>query len=245
MQRSVLLQQHVNVQVLWDKLSEMEDRLSFASKAYPDGMCAFPFRLRGQGFFPGGDGLWRCEGAEPEPTSGALPQDGVMFLGNDFGTLQSFQRLRNRGFENPPTWRHLKARVRLANIPPDRVFCSNVIVGLRNGAGHSALTKKKWRTLAGFTTFCTEFLKFQITTVRPQLVVTLGPEAAGALAELNGTAQPRIAGEMTIGGVNTYALSMPHPYGDFNLDDVRLKHNADVLSQAWSDSIRIRSSRKL
>lgn len=101
--RGAPLQKGVNVQVLWDKLSEMEDRLSSGGKAYPDGMCAFPFRLRGQGIFPGGDGLWRCEGAESEQTSGALPQDGVMFLGNDFGTLESFQRLRTRGFENRPS----------------------------------------------------------------------------------------------------------------------------------------------
>jgi hypothetical protein len=119
-----------------------------------------------------------------------------------------------------------------------------VIVGLRSGSGELALTKKKWRTLEGFPQFCTEFLRFQLTTIRPQLTVTLGPEAAEALAELNGMASPRIAGEMTMGDVNTYLLSMSHPYGDFNFDDARLKHDADVLSQAWSDSIRISSSRK-
>jgi hypothetical protein len=239
------LHEHVNVQVLWDKLSEMEDRLSFTGKAYPDGMCAFPFRLRGQGFFPGGNGLWRDEGAISEPTSGALPHEGVMFLGNDFGTLQSFQRLRGRAFENPPTWRHLKARVRRANISPDRVFCSNVIVGLRNGSADSALSKKKWRMLEEFPQFCAEFLRFQLTTVRPQLVVTLGPGAAEAMAELNGTTPSRMAGEMTLGDLNTCVLPMSHPYGDFNFDDVRLQRDADVLSEAWFDAMRVKSLREL
>jgi hypothetical protein len=75
-------------------------------------------------------------------------------------------------------------------------------------------------------------------------VVTLGPEAAEALAELIGTAPPRIAGEITIGDVNTHAISMSHPYGDFNFDEARLKYDADVLSQAWSGSDRIRLSRQ-
>jgi hypothetical protein len=105
------LNEWVNVEVLWDKLAEMEGRFSFSDHAYPDGMCAFPFRLQGQGFFPGADGLWRNERELSEPTSGAIPRDGVMFFGNDFGTLQSFCRLRGKGFENPPTWKYLKARV--------------------------------------------------------------------------------------------------------------------------------------
>jgi uracil-DNA glycosylase len=96
----------------------------------------------------------------------------------------------------------------------------------------------------GFPQFCAEFLRFQLTTVRPQLVVTLGPEAADGMAELNGTTSSRIAGEMTIGDLDTYVLSMSHPYGDFNFDDARLKRDADVLSQAWSDAMRIRSSRE-
>lgn len=147
--RDMPLKEYVNVEALWNKLEEMERRLSFAGQAYPDGMCAFPFRLKGQGFFPGGDGLWRDEGALSEPTSGALPNDGVMFLGNDFGTLQSFCRLQGRGFENPPTWKHLKARIRRANVPSDRMFCSNVIIGLRNGTGGLGARKEEVAIITG------------------------------------------------------------------------------------------------
>lgn len=228
----------VSVEVLWDKLAEMEARVSFSGNAYPDGMCTFPFRLQGQGFFPGGDGLWRNEHELSEPSSGAIPRHGVMFLGNDFGTLESFHRLRGRGFENPPTWRHLKARVLRAKLPPDQVFCSNVVIGLRNGVGDSALAKKKWKTLQGFPQFCREFLEFQLTAVQPVLVVTLGPEAAESVAELTRLVPSRSLCKMAVGNLNTHVLSMTHPYGDFNLSHERLQRDADILSAAWLDSKR-------
>jgi hypothetical protein len=111
-----------------------------------------------------------------------------------------------------------------------------VIIGLRNGAGDSALAKKRWRTLQGFPQFCREFLEFQFTTVRPVLVVTLGPEAAEAVAELTRTVLSPTVRKVTIGNLNTHVLSMTHPYGDFNFDDERLQRDADILSQAWRDS---------
>jgi hypothetical protein len=75
-------------------------------------MSPFPFKLLGQGFFPGGDGLWRDDSALDQQSSGVLPIGGIVFLGNDFGTLTTYQKLRSKGFENPPTWRRLKERIR-------------------------------------------------------------------------------------------------------------------------------------
>jgi hypothetical protein len=78
---------NLTVTDLWSQLASME-----AETPYPEGMTRFPFRLTGQGFFPGGDGLWREDNQLHLPCSGFLPPSGIMFVGQDFGTLQSFDR---------------------------------------------------------------------------------------------------------------------------------------------------------
>src|SRR5215469_2237441 len=116
---------------LWRRLEQQEDEYRFGWRRYPVGMCSFPFRLTGQGFFPGGDGLWRNESELGAASRGILPQRGTVFVGNDFGTLASFRKLQGRGYENVPTWRHIKARIASAKIPSECTFFTNAIVGLR------------------------------------------------------------------------------------------------------------------
>ncbi len=85
---------HLSVAELWHRLESMELEGRFAGDTYPVGMCAFPFHLTGQGFFPGGDGLWRADSDLALASSGLLPFGGLMFVGNDFGTLESYRRLQ-------------------------------------------------------------------------------------------------------------------------------------------------------
>jgi hypothetical protein len=61
-------------------------------KPYPDGMAPFLGRLTGQGFFPGGDGLWRDDSRIKLSSTSPFPIGGIMFRGNDFGTLQTFEK---------------------------------------------------------------------------------------------------------------------------------------------------------
>jgi hypothetical protein len=136
----------------------MEREMRFDGKSYPRGMCRFPFRLIGQGFFPGGDGLWRDDGELGIEKSADLPRNGAVFIGNDFGTLSSYLKLRRRGYENVPTWRHIKSRVRNAGIPHERTFFTNAILGLRNDG--SALDKKSWRKCPFFRSSAENFFGF-------------------------------------------------------------------------------------
>ena len=113
----------LTAETLWDRLSEMENELRFSGRPYPEGTCKFPFKLTGQGFFPGGDGLWRDDSERDQESTGVLPIRGVMFLGNDFGTLKSYLKLDTKRYEkNPSTWRHLKDRIQRAELPAKRAF---------------------------------------------------------------------------------------------------------------------------
>lgn len=207
----------------------MENEKRFDGHAYPSGMAAFPFRLAGQGFFPGGDGLWRDDSQLDMPSRGLLPSGGIVFVGNDFGTLKTYAALKQRGYENPPTWRNVKERARRANLPTQLTFFTNAVMGLR-GEG-KAVDRKSWISMPGFPEFCREFFLFQIETLKPRLLVLLGPEAQSSFSKLAGTVFDN--GAVSIGNQKTIVLSCTHPYGDFNFPEQRKKKDAAELERAW------------
>jgi len=211
----------IYVSQLWQRLEEMERELRFDGKAYPGGMCPFPFRLKGQGFFPGGDGLWRDDSDLSAAKDGKLLQGGVVFLANDFGVLSSFQRLEERSFENVPTWRNIKHRAVGAGIPVASTFFTNAIMGLR--VDGTALTPKSWQKMGRFSEFCGEFLDFQLDILKPRLTVIMGPQAKTAFDALGNSFR---AGRV---------LYTTHPYGDFNFSQKRKESDIAELKAAWDN----------
>ncbi|WP_263379656.1 hypothetical protein [Granulicella paludicola] len=209
----------VEVAQLWERLEAMENDLRFDGKHYPRGMCRFPFRLAGQGFFPGGDGMWRDDGELASQKAGKIQQGGVLFLGNDFGVLDSYKKLEKKGFENVPTWRHIKLRAASAGIPSELTFFTNAIMGLRIDG--KALSPRSWQTMAGVPKFCEEFLDFQLTTVKPRLTVVMGPHAKDAFDAL---ATKSKAGKV---------LYTTHPYADFNFPPARRAADIAELKASW------------
>jgi hypothetical protein len=223
----------VSVNALWKRLRSMEEEQRFDGRPYPAGMSSFPFRLTGQGFFPGGDGLWRDDSQLAHASPGLISLGGAMFLGNDFGTAPSYQKLRRNGFENPLTWKHVKRRVERAGLPPSLMFFTNAVMGLR--AGGTALEKKDWDGASCFKSFCREFLTYQIETVKPRLIVVMGPVARSTLNSLEVgamTASGRFHA-MKARGHETTALFTTHPYGDFNFDHEGRMRDSAELREAW------------
>lgn len=208
-----------NVMTLWAKLESMEQEQRFEGAAYPVGMARFPFHLTGQGFFPGGDGLWRDEVQISEASSGSVCHKGILFLGNDFGTLSSYKKLQGNGYENVPTWRHIKKRVLAAQLPLSALFFTNTILGLREEG--TALTKQSWKKMPMFAEFCGEFLRFQLQTVKPRLVVVMGPDARDSFDAFG---KPSYSGSV---------LYTTHPYADFNFTPERLTTDVILLRDAW------------
>ncbi len=199
----------------------MEQQRRFDGMPYPVGMAPFPFRLKGQGFFPGGDGLWRDEQGLFDASKGSISTDGILFLGNDFGTLKSYLKLQPAGYENVPTWRNVKKRAVGAGLPTDSLFFTNTILGLREEG--SALSKQSWKKMPRFANFCGEFLNFQLAAIRPRLVVIMGPDAR---VSFDAFAKASYKGEV---------LYTTHPYGDFNFSPQRLAEDVEILRKKWQD----------
>jgi hypothetical protein len=224
----------VSVFSLWDRLRTMEEEKRFDGRAYPAGMACFPFRLKGQGFFPGGDGLWRENAQIAQASAGQVSVDGIMFLGNDFGILKSYEKYRVSGFEDPTkTWKRVKERIVRAKLPKSLAFFTNAVMGLRDEG--KALDKKDWDGEPRFRAFCREFLVYQIETTRPRLIVVMGPVPRATLDSLAvGTVVesgrfPR----MRIGSQVTSVYFSSHPYGDFNFDEERKSRDGSELREAW------------
>jgi hypothetical protein len=229
----------VSVDRLWTRLQEMEAERRFSGEAYPTGMCSFPFKLRGQGFFPGGDGLWRDDAALDQESSGVLPVGGIVFVANDFGTRATYLKLESKGFENPPTWRHLKERIRRANLPKHKAFFTNAIVGLRSERDSKALDVSNWGGEPAFASFCREFLVYQIGALRPRLVVVLGPVARASVESLGAIRKTAGLPAATFGCHATAIHFASHPYGDLGFTDSRRADEALTLRNAWDRSAHL------
>lgn len=226
----------LSVNSLWLRLQAMEDEMRFDGLPYPKGMLRFPFRLTGQGFFPGGDGIWREDSRLAEASSGLITSGGVMFLGNDFGTLKSYERNRKKGYENPLTWKHVKQRVRRAGLHPSLTFFTNAVMGLRENG--TALDKKNWNDAPLFRSFCREFLAYQIEILKPRLIVVMGSTPRLTLDSLAvGTrSDSGKRARMKIGNHVADLFFATHPYGDFNFGRERRDREGAELLAAWEQA---------
>jgi uracil-DNA glycosylase len=164
-----------------------------------------------------------------------------VFVGNDFGTLQSYERLRKKGYENPPTWRHIKQRVRDAHLPQELTFFTNAVLGLRIEG--KALDEKGWGKRPDFAKFCRTFLVYQIEMLRPKLVVVLGQQSRPIVESLtveesiyDGQVTPR---RTKIGNHTTAICCTTHPFGD-NFKPDRKAQEAVLLRAAWTFAEELR-----
>jgi uracil-DNA glycosylase len=225
------------IEILRQRLETLEDRGTFGGKAYPDGIVPFPRTLIGQGFFPGGDGLWRD--ATPairlkEPSPYPFPCSGIMFLGNDFGSLAGFEKLKLH--ENPPTWRHLRRRIALAGIPGELGFFTNAYLGLRSdrNALEHPVSNPRYRDL------CAEFLDFQLECQSPKLIVVLGDRPGGLLEHVLGNVSASLnqLKYASRSGSHIGILKVSHPYSDLNKTAESITREAETLRAAWQRIIR-------
>jgi uracil-DNA glycosylase len=137
--------------------------------------------IKGMAFFPGGSGTWH-------PKDGVkhdLPIGGIMILGHDFHSEEGFMRSRTNGRESEkdPTWLHLLALLRKAEIPVEQCFFTNFYMGLRKGKATTGEFPGKKD--AAFVQRCQQFFLQQLEVQRPRAVLMLGKHVPPLLAPLS------------------------------------------------------------
>jgi hypothetical protein len=234
------------IEALWNRIAQLEAERRFAGEPYPDGMAPFPGRLTGQGFFPGGDGLRRDEASIKLHSTSPFPVGGITFLGNDFGTLQTFDRTLRTGYENVLTWRNLKRRLITAEISGEVGFYTNAVLGLRTEK--KAIDYLDWSRHPDFCQFCGDFLRFQLEAMRPRLLVILGQKPKDTVCSTLGAEIPKIAAwknraVSSMAAAETIRAEWrgrplvvhvtSHPYSDFAKDEAERTETASRLKRAW------------
>lgn len=137
---------------------------------YPTGTEPVWARVRGTAFFPGGSGLWRPDIGNRLPP---MPEGGVMVLGQDYYTKSGYLEFLTKANElETSTWRELRKLFAAVNLVESRCFFTNAWMGLRSNG--SATGKYAGARDAGFTQRCAQYLRRQIATQRPRLIITLG-----------------------------------------------------------------------
>ena len=224
------------LQRLRERIDELEREERFEGHPYPHGITGFPRSLVGQGFFPGGDGLWREKDRLKEPSNIAFPERGIMFLGNDFGTFENFKKLKLH--ENPPTWWRLRQRIERAGIDGKIGFFTNAYLGLRTDK--AALADSRLRKASeenSYRELCAEFQRFQVATQSPRLIVILGSRPASlfeyALSSM--AIEKDTIQRHDFAGHSLTILLSTHPYSDMSKTDDAKTKEAAILSSAWKN----------
>lgn len=144
---------------------------------YPDFVAPVTRMIDITAFFPGGKGIWKETETEVFPT--------ILVLGHDFSTEKAYlEMLDNKKNDlDGPTWRNMIKLFNQANIDLNNCFFSNVFMGLRKT--DSMIGKFPGYKDKDFLKRNLEFLSYQIDTIRPKIVITLGKYAAELLSYLS------------------------------------------------------------
>lgn len=146
---------------------------------YPPGVVPVDKMIDITAFFPGGKGLWSEEHSDIMPN--------ILVLGQDFSTLDDYKKiLRNQSADlGCPTWRNLIKLFDEVSIDLKQCFFSNVFMGLRK---EGSLTGKfPGARDKEFVRRNLEFLLFQIDSIRPKIIITLGRPASEMVAKISDT----------------------------------------------------------
>lgn len=131
------------------------------------------------GFFPLGSGILSNNSSiDIAETS----EDGIMILGNDFGTMTYVQNDCKKNREgNSKTINNLKR----LNLNLEKAFFTNFYLGLRDNINHSGagMTKRVVQLTPEYKSFCYKFFLTQLKTINPKTVVCLGRDVINALNE--------------------------------------------------------------
>ena len=230
------------VATLRQRMEEMQGK---EGEAYPPCVVPIPYYLTGRGFFPGGDGIWRDSHQISQPASVAFPTDGIMVLGQDFGSLKEYPaQSRSYELDSLLTWKYLVPRLRDAHVPFDRVFFSNGLLGLRrvgsNDGRHPGLS------IPTYVQMCSEFLRFQIAVQNPRLIVIFDSLDESvylpffAAAFQHPTNVRIFRGEVL--GRNRVMVKTQHPRSDcgvINRNKDNYRERCRTIEQAWQLSVAL------
>jgi hypothetical protein len=205
---------------------------------YPPDITPVPELLPGTAAFAASAGLYREPGSDRLP---AFPYGGLMIVGHNVDSRTNYEKRRASGRSHgdlspgPPmrTWVGLYRLLDQAGVGRHQFFFTNVFVGLKEGAttgrfsAHRAHEFRRW---------CADFLRHQIETMQPRVVLILGVPACREIAKVT-TPSEWLRGALPapkpvparVAAHDTIAVPASHPSYQ-----KRIGPDAAALRAAWS-----------
>ncbi len=123
----------------------------------------------GVGFFPYGSGLIGSEKT-------LLPQNGIMIVGQDFGTIDYLtDKILAEGEATNRTYNNLTSIIPLASL--NQYFFTNLLIGLRTSepmSGRNLVLGSQKKKYANYLQACFTFFEEQVKSTNPRLIIALG-----------------------------------------------------------------------
>ena len=169
----------------WNPTDVLRARLRSVAP-YPNGIVPVPEVIPGTSFFPGGRGLWYEESVDEDPR---FPVGGIMVLAQDFYCEAGYRKILERGKagnahpSDANTWKGLRPFLDAVPVDPRDCFFTNFFMGLRRDDGKEGLFPGAGNR--PFVRRCQAFLRFQLATQNPRIVLVLGRHILPFIAELS------------------------------------------------------------
>ncbi len=218
------------VEDFWAVLRDFDD--------YPPDITPVPELLPGTAAFAASAGLYREPGSRQLPT---FPYGGLMVVGHNVDSRTNYEERRASGrshgdiLPGPPmsTWRGLYRLLDQAGVQRQQFFFTNVFVGLKEGTTTGRFSAYR---APSFRRWCADFLRYQIDTMRPRVVLILGVPACREIAKvtspgewLRGGLPPPGRVTARVADHDTMVVPASHPSYQ-----KRIGHDSAALRAAWS-----------
>jgi hypothetical protein len=155
------------IEDFWTRLREFD--------AYPPDVSAVPELLPGTAAFAASAGLYRPAGSRELPP---FPYGGLLIVGHNLDSQAGYDKRRASGSSHGDlipgpamsTWLGLYKVLDGAGVGRDEFFFTNIFVGLKEGTPTGRFSAYP---APDFRRWCREFLRHQVDTMRPTVVLLL------------------------------------------------------------------------
>jgi len=167
-----------NITTLFETYQVLIDNRENSAKIFENSGMKNISRKLYFGFFPLGSGIFTEQSKIKEAE---ISENGIMFLGNDFGTVSYFESLKNKSEENNKTIQMLKK----LDLNLENSFFTNFHLGLRDNNEHKSMTniKKTIKFNADYEEMCYNYFLVQLEVINPRLIICLGKDVGKILSK--------------------------------------------------------------
>ncbi len=181
----------MKIQQLFDELKTITENKEYVFEESGVVNC---YEKMKYGFFPLGLGvLNKTITIKSDPKEIEIYKEGIMVLGNDFGTVGYVKSVKNysEGFGETESQTITNMYKFLPDVFTNKTFFTNFYLGVRLDDGPYCGTTMTKRIYNGkvnklrncYKNLCNEFFKVQLELIKPRIVICLGHEVKNALID--------------------------------------------------------------